>query len=413
MNILFSRGFFLLLIVLLLLNAPLRPSETISLTPYYVLSPLILVVLFFVERRKQIVSSVAFAFFVLLYGFVVGALNDTSFEVRLFQTIKYLQLLTLFWYLSYSFTRNPLLLGMAEKIIFIFVCFIFIFALVQQVTGMQIPTIVNDGSSYWLNTFFFTPNDLGLFLATYCIYLLHSNFRNSNIALVWFFAFILNVRNDSKAALLASLVALIIFSFLYLRSKSLIYKSAVFLGFLFIVLLVYIFWFGDIVAILLDSPYDPIALFLDPFNRIYRLETYDLGGSIFDRTDALINCIKALKENNWLGLGQGGSVYTLSLPQYEVLTAKSLHNAIGEWLVDFGPVAFLFLIYFYQKYFRLFFIRKLSTAQIRILVLLCVSPLLSVSQSAGYISNYSFWIIFFLCFYSLQVSSSEIGFRKA
>lgn len=394
-----SKSLFLIVIVFLLLNAPLKPLEGFPLTPYYIISPLMLFGLLFIERRPRIFVTVASIFFILVYGFAVGAIYGTPLDFLVFQSVKYLQLFTVFWYLSYVFITDKSLVCFADKIIYIYVCIVFCFAAIQQITGWQIPTIVNDGSSYWLNTFFFSPNDLGLFLAAYCIYLLPGNAGKLKILFVWVFSIILNIRNDSKAALLASLVALLIYFIIWVKSKSFVLKLFSLLSIVIFFVSFYVLWLSDFLALVYDSGYDPVMLFLDPLYHIYRLETYNLGGSIYDRTDALINGIKALKENNWLGLGQGGSVYALSLPKYEVLTAKSLHNMIAEWLIDFGPIALLSLIFLYIKYLPLLLIKKPSVVQIQILLFLCAIPLLGLSQSAGYVSNYAFWLVVFLIFY--------------
>jgi hypothetical protein len=149
-----------------------------------------------------------------------------------------------------------------------------------------------------------------------------------------------------------------------------------------------------------ETEFQFFQLFIDPFDRVINLEPYDLGGSIFDRTDALIYSIKALNSTWLTGLGAAGSVYTLSLPDSELRTAKSLHNAIAEFVVEFGPAALLVGIFLLRPYARALLNICPSRHQIALLTFVAASPMLSVSQSSGYISNYAFWLTAFLIWHA-------------
>lgn len=100
-----------------------------------------------------------------------------------------------------------------------------------------------------------------------------------------------------------------------------------------------------------------------------------------------------------MGLGPAGSVHTLSLPNSELLTAKSLHNAIAEVLVEFGPAALVVGFFLLRPYGRALLSTRPTRQQISQMCLIAAAPMLSVSQSAGYISNYAFWLTAFIIWY--------------
>lgn len=165
---------------------------------------------------------------------------------------------------------------------------------------------------------------------------------------------------------------------------------------LVVIILCLSWWLQGVTLSVGDAEFNLTQLFIDPFDRIYNLKPYGLGGSIFDRTDALIYAISSFHSTAWLGLGPGGTVYMLSLPDYELLTAKSLHNALAEFFFEFGPVALLVMYFAFRKFWSALVSIRPSAHQKAILAFVAAAPLLSVSQSSGFISNYSFWLTVFL-----------------
>lgn len=387
-------SFFLCLIVYMAAwNAVLRPSVDLAVTPYYVVAPFLAVYLYCYVVWTRAWFFVFFLFGV--YGFAVGSFYGVPSLMQLAQLLKYAQLLIFFALMSCVFNLDKNGPEKLRSIVVVLVFLAFLIAAVQLATGFEFPTVVNDESALWLNTFFFTPNDLALFLCgVLCLALRSKMFAVWK--LMFFMAFLaLNFRNDAKAAILASLIMIgtyYLVGFLsWLRMKPIT-------GFFFLVVIVLsLLWalqgetfsFGE-------TDFDFAQLFIDPFERIFDLHPYNLGGSIFDRTDALIYAIMAFDSTGWLGLGPAGSVYTLSLPSYELLTAKSLHNAVAEFFFEFGPVAVVLIYLALGQFWSALVAVRPSAHQKAILAFVAASPLLSVSQSSGFISNYSFWLTVFL-----------------
>jgi hypothetical protein len=392
------------LVVLASLNAVLRPSPLIPITPYYLLMP---IVCFFIAMRANWARRwiLSYSFFAI-YGLLVGYLFGVPILMQSAQLLKYAQLLTFFLMLTWLYRMDSSSRPDLHKIVRILTGLVFLIATIQVFTGLEFPTVVNEESGLWLNTYFYTPNDLALFLCgVFCLVLCGNASMLTKVA--FFVAFIaLNLRNDAKAAILASFLMIGMFAFVrvcfWLRLRP-------FVGLMILLSLITIIVANasDNAIEFGESEFNVFQLFQDPFVRIINLEPYNLGGSIFDRTDALIYSIEAMKSMSWFGLGPGGSVYNLSLPDHELLTAKSLHNAIAEIYFEFGLASLLVFYLLLKPFMRALLTKRPTSQQICLMCLVAASPLLSVSQSSGYISNYAFWLTAFLIWYPVSIAHRD------
>lgn len=395
-----------LLVFLAAWNAVLRPSPSIPVTPYYLLMPIVFMLLIIRAHyaRKWIIWFVGFA----TYGVAIGTAFGVPFSMQMAQLLKYAQLVTFLLMLTWLYRTAPTSPVGLRGLVGVLTVMVFAIAGLQIFTGFEFPTVVNEESGLWLNTYFYTPNDLALFLCGVFCLVLCGNYSLWKKCVFFIAFFAINIRNDAKAAILASIIMIVSYVFLMVcvrfRVRPIIGLLAFAVLALFAVINV-----GDASIELADSEFNFFQLFLDPFERIYNLEPYNLGGSIFDRTDALIYSIEAFESMNWLGLGPAGSVYNLSLPNYELLTAKSLHNAIAEILVEFGPVALVFFYLLLRPFNNVLVSQRLSSQQICLVCFVAASPLLSVSQSSGFISNYAFWLSAFLIWYPAAVGERSIN----
>lgn len=374
-------------------NAVLRPSLNIPVTPYYLLVPFIFL---FLATRTPWASRWFFWLIIFsTYGVLVGTAYGVPLTMQAAQLLKYGQLVTFVVLLLSLYRYDPDAPTKLMRMVAALTILVFIIAAIQALTGFQFPTVVNDESALWLNTFFFTPNDLALFLCgVFCLVLRSEASLWRKVA--FFVLFIgLNLRNDAKAAILASFLMVGMYGLLTLSRWARI-KPILSLLILILSVPLGIVAMDDTNIEIGESEFDFMQLFQDPFEHIINLEPYDLGGSIFDRTDALIYAVDALRSTHWLGLGPAGSVHTLSLPNSELLTAKSLHNAVAEVLVEFGPAALIAAFLLLRPYARALMQTRPSRLQIGQMCFIAAAPMLSVSQSAGFISNYAFWLAAFL-----------------
>jgi hypothetical protein len=396
-----SRWGWYALIFMATLNSVLRPSLTIPVTPYYLLMPFACV---FLATRARWAGRWFFWLFVFAaYGAIVGTSYGVPLTMQAAQLLKYLQLVTfvmlLIWLYKSDLGAPATLLRMVRLLTIL----AFIIAAIQAVTGFEFPTVVNEESSLWLNTFFFTPNDLALFLCGVFCLVLRSDVRLLKKMLFFAACFGLNLRNDAKAAILASLLMVGMYGLLLLCRRM---RIKPLLGLLILVVSVplSVLALEDTKIQVGDTEFDFMQLFLDPLEHIVNLDLYDKGGSIFDRTDALIHAIAAMKASYWRGLGPAGSLYLLSLPNSQLLTAKSLHSAIIEVLVEFGPAALIAAFFLLRPYLHALLQLRPTQLQIGQMCFIAGAPMWSVSQSAGYISNYSFWLTAFLLWYPVPTS---------
>lgn len=388
-------------------NAVLRPSSSIPITPFYVSMPFVLIYL--LSIKSYYIQRLFFGFIAFSgYGLVIGVTYGVPLSMQLAQLLKYAQLLTFLMMLTWLYRVGPSFDSSLRKLVIILVALVLTIAILQLFTGFEFPTVANEESGVWLNTFFYTPNDLALFLCgVFCIVLCGEYSYWKKIAIL-VAIFCINLRNDAKAGILAS--AVMIGTYILLMGCRRFHIKPIF-GFLILIILILLmfFYLDDVNIELADSEFNFHQLFIDPLERFYNLDPYNLGGSIYDRTDAFIYSIEALKSMFWLGLGPAGSVYNLSLPNHELLSAKSLHNAIAEIFVEFGPFAILIFCLLLLPLKQALLSEKVSSHQVCLVCFVAASPLLSVSQSSGFISNYAFWLTAFLIWYPTAVGARSIN----
>ena len=154
------------------LNAILRPAVDIPITPYYVMAPFVALWLLLVSRQFRLWA--VGGLLVLAYGLSVGTWYGTPLGLQAAQCLKFAQLLVLFGMLNWLRAHDPDFGQRSASLLFAFLAVVVVMAGVQQQTGLEFGTVVNEESAIWLNTVFFTPNDLGLFLVTAWIALLVS-----------------------------------------------------------------------------------------------------------------------------------------------------------------------------------------------------------------------------------------------
>lgn len=383
-----------IVIICAIFNPILRPAAEIGITPYYLAFPFIFIWIFIKNANYR--KSTIIAGFVLMYGFFAGYINETPWQPMLFQGLKYLELWTFFGLIGWIKIAHKNGEQILIKISYAALYFVFAISLAQIVTGLEIPTVVNEESYLWINTFFYTPNDLALFLGGMTCLIITDRKNVLFKAILILFIFTLNLRNDSKAIIISGIIVLSFFYMLVLAQNMkirLIYVIPLSLAILYPLSVAGLNWNIDIY----QSNFDIYQLFIDPIDRIINFDPYNLGGSIYDRTDALIYSSEALYRNNFLGLGPGGTVYLLSMSNFELLTAKSVHNAVAEFIFEFGWIGMMVCIFSLGRPI----LRTLRADTpgrhdaIKVAFFIAV-PFFAVSQSAGFISNYAFWLTAFL-----------------
>lgn len=366
-----------------LLNVVLRVPGT-SVSAFYLLAPLFLVGIWMLssESRRRA------AFFVIFVGYawVAGALYGTPAKDMAAQTIFYLLALAsveivLFWKAnSKSFdVEFTLFLDACAAVIAV------IFA-VQMVGGFDLPGTAGYRKDGYGTTFFYTPNDMALFLAAYLIITLFGSKSPALKCSILAGVIVINFINDARAVLMICGVAMVFWlATMFLRSRT------PYLAALTCLALALVGCVGLGAALLLGV--DDVSTIIEGGRRVIALEPFRLPGSIFNRIDALIFNLSEFFGAWGLGFGPGGTVHVLSMAQYDAITAESLHNAVAELAFDLGPPFYVFLAWvILWKLSSYLLDPQLNQTQTTKLVFLLCLPLLSTSQSSGFISNYGFWI---------------------
>ncbi|MFW2552960.1 O-antigen ligase family protein [Aliarcobacter butzleri] len=138
-------------------------------------------------------------------------------------------------------------------------------------------------------------------------------------------------------------------------------------------------------------------LLIDPINRIITLTPYEIDeGSIFGRTNATIYGLINYFNSNMLGIGIGNSYTMLTMYEYTVASAQSMHNLPLQLLVENGIIVlflYLFIIYYF---FKILFQQKINDYKFIQLIAIPSFLIGSLSSSGGVFSNYYFITCLFI-----------------
>jgi hypothetical protein len=157
-------------------------------------------------------------------------------------------------------------------------------------------------------------------------------------------------------------------------------------------------------------------LVFDPIERIVMLNPYNLAGSVYDRTDAIIYGIMELKRTFFLGIGLGNANEMLKLPEYTLVTAKSMHNFYAQIVVELGLLGIYFIYYVGKKTIRgLVYDSTQKINRLRLIYYISF-PIISMQSSAGIFSNYFVWAtLIYVAIYKKGIirENENFGINKA
>lgn len=326
------------------------------------------------------------------YGWVVGITYGTPLRDMASQTVFYFLALTIVELLlcwkrnSASFERD------AERLMDVLAAVALLIFILQMLFGFDVPGTWGYRQYGYGTAYFYTPNDLALFLSAYLILVLFGEKPFASKVAIACSVLLINVVNDARAALLVCIMAPFTAMVMPLLMPRFSYPALVFVAGCML-------FAGSALAGAVFLAIDDAESALEAVGRVATLEPFLQPGSVFNRTDALIFNLIEMGKAWWLGVGPGGTVHVLTMPQYDAMTAQSLHNAIAELVFDLGPAFYIpFTVIIALLLARYILAERLGRADLgRFTFLLCL-PLLSIVQSSGYISNYAFWATAVLVF---------------
>lgn len=386
-------------LVCALFNACLRISENGMTSLYRIFSPIIML---FVLRRinNDVRKSIIFIAFVFIYNIIISAVfySNVSFDTIIF-VIYVLFIYFIVRYLKDSdefFDRNFWNFLHGITVMTLILCWL------QFLIRIPYPYL-KLAAKPGVNVFMSNENEiaepLGCMLVLYAYRAWFCKHKKD-----WFW--IVNIMfllfiNDAKLTMIGVFIALVCFGLFKIHTSNVFKKHLKWSAFLIITLTVVLF---GIVIVFWVNPVLPFRnyqisireLLFDSMIHIISLEPLPgVGGSLIDRTNAIVYGLQELIRTRLWGIGIGNSVRMLEQPQYTLLTAKSMHNIAMQFLVELGYVA----IWTYYKIIC-WLIKKFKTVngkRIGILqIVFSISVIFISSQSSiGILSNYYFWMILF------------------
>jgi hypothetical protein len=399
-------------------NTVLRLEIDNPVTLYRLVAPLGLLAIFV---ARPLMTSKATALFIAFaaYNFLLATIYGGGYSELGPSLVHYLYLsipLVMMIYMKFRYEDfDDRYLGFVKW----FYLFLLANLVLEMLVGSYWPNLYDDESDDGsVRAFFWNQNDLAVVLCViaWIVLALDRYSGKVKVAVVLVTAFLL-FKNDSKAALLSlvliSLPVWVIFRICAVRRISARVWVVLF-GTLFIVGIGSLAAFSDVAIHFATDTYTIGDLLVKPVMNIATLQ--DSGealGSINNRTDAAIYVIIEYLKSYGIGLGAGGSWLVLALPQYHLGGAESPHNAILQFIVDFGyPVLLGYGYLLYWAVRNLFKYGIAEAERLRVMAILSF-PMLGLSQSGAIVTNYFFFAgVYFVGMYGRKMYQPALAGRE-
>ena len=384
-----------ILLIFAIGNASLR-FGTYGMSSYFrIFSPIVATILF-VKNYKKLSKSFLIVLIGIIYSVLVSIIGYgiISYEYLVFVGYIYVVFIIIyeiknksvdfeknFWKFLHSITLITLLL-----------------AFIQYFIRVPYP-YVKLPAEHGMNLFMSNENELGEALGFMSlIYLYKILFENKKqyvpiIGIIIVVEFI----NDAKLTILGCMLGYAILLYLkFGQTIKISIKTIVVVGIVFLLIAIGFIYFLNPVVTFRDYSITIRELIFNSIEDILKLRTMDgIGGSTIDRTNAIIYGLRELINSKFLGIGWGNSVAMLSSSQYNLLTAKSMHNIVIQFLCEMGIFAMIVYSWFIRWIIK--HLDKLYYEKRYILKLVFIISFIMISSqsSIGILSNYYSWIIIF------------------
>ena len=384
-------------------NTVLRPEMENPLTLYRVIAPIGLLAIAIMRPQLVLKFFVAFALF-MGYNIALATLYSGNYSELFPSLIHYFYLGILLVMMIAMKQRYHNFEDDFLRFVHWFFVFLLLNLALEFFIGSYYPNLYEDLSEDGsVRAFYWNQNDLAVVIcAMTWIFLAYDRYQGWARIIVSSLTLLILYINDSKAALLSMLVvSLPVFLLLRLGRKKRRVPIAAWLAFagcVFVSVVLILFQLRAHEIQFANQTYTLNELLFKPIIGILTLQpSGEERGSLNNRMDSSIFVIIEYLRTYGLGLGAGGSWLVLSLPQYKLGGAQSPHNALLQFVVDFGfpvLVGYIYLI--------IYAVRMLGKVGIdermRLQVIAILSfPLLGLSQSGAIVTNYFFWaIVYFI-----------------
>lgn len=380
-------------------NVIMRSSIESNVTLFRLLAPVALFIIF-LKKPNDIFLKFLLFFVFFVYSFFLAVSYSSDLSQFFPSVVHFLYLFSLycvFWYLRIlqrdRFEESVWLLMKS------LIALIFIFILIEVIFDYNIPNlyVIEDGWAPAIRAFYWNQNDLAVVLCGFCWFLFFNQRVNAIAKLVVFLLFsAIILYNGSKSAFIALFLIsfLSALNFVRLHIREYLLSLVIFFSISILVCISFAYAFIDYEFSTSQGTYTFRELISNPIARIVALEsTGEMWGSTNNRVDATIFVLIEYFKTFGLGLGPGGSWLVLTFPMYELGGAKSPHNALLQFVVDFG---FPVLIGYFYLVLRAVIILLKKHCYILDKIRSCAIltfPVLGLSQSGAIVTNYSFFVM--------------------
>lgn len=379
-------------------NAVLRPELGNPWTLYRLMAPVGLLLVVLMAPRLAGVIIAAFVLFAV-HSYALASAYRADFSQLYPSLVHFFYIFNLVALVIFLSKIDDRFEWRFERFIVVFFGFVVANLLVEMAWGNFYPNLYLDESGDGsVRAFFWNQNDLAVVLCMMGWFALVRERWSPwlRIAMVGFVVLILYI-NDSKAALMSFvLVSLPVFMMFGVVRRTRVprFVWAAFFSLLAIAGALLLHAVRDVPLSFSNEFYTLDDLVFAPLGRIFSLEaSSEMWGSISNRTDATIFVLMEYFRSGGLGLGAGGSWLVLSMPEYRLGGAESPHNAILQFVVDFGyPVLIWYAWALCWAWMRMFGRQNTSNQRLKIMAILSF-PLLGLSQSGAIVTNYFFWMV--------------------
>lgn len=385
--------FLFFILLLSFCHVVLRMNYDSSLSLYRVFVPILLLIFLFFNKKS--LFPFVILLLLLIYNFLLSYLYCDCYENYLRFSLHYMSIFNIFMIIYYL--MNKVDFYQIYSFMYKFFLVMILIALLEIIFGFSLPNVgqYTDGS---VSSFFWTQNEfttaqLGL-LPFILVLEKRLYVKVPIIVLILYIAYFIN---DSKIGFIGMLIAILFYSLGKVIQKN---RYLPILFFLLIILFIVFLFIVPIEEIRINFRNDTLTfseLLIDPINRIITLTPYEIDeGSIFGRTNATIYGLINYFNSNMLGIGIGNSYTMLTMSEYAVTSAQSMHNFPLQLLVENGIIVlflYLFIIYYF---FKILFQQKIDDYKFIQLIAIPSFMIGSLSSSGGVFSNYYFITCLFI-----------------
>jgi len=388
----FILYFFYTTLILSFMHAVLRLNESSSMSLYRVLMPFSLLILFLGYKKSK--KSIIIVGLIIIYNILIGFFYSSDFLHMGVLFLHYISILNIFLIIQYIYDKKGF--GPVYKILYSFLLLSILIAILEMIFQFRLPNtaVYYDGS---VSAFNWNQNELGTIFLSFVPFLLV--YEKNKIKLLLLLSIIIIVYiNDSKLVLIGILIAILLYNIKKnIFEINIYFKNITLFLFLFLIFFLFFLPYDEIYISFRDYDISIYELLGMPISHILTLTPFpDMGGSETTRANTIIYGITELVNSHFFGIGAGNSLTMLEKPEYQLMSAKSMHNLPIQLVVEQGIGVLVLYISLIVLFVKLLIKQNLTNIQLVVFVSIPSIFIGSMGSSIGIFSDYFFFASIFL-----------------